>query len=162
MAAVLYADAKCVKLLLDHGADPNAANKVGATALMWAVPDVAKVNLLIASGADVNARPKNTQRMPLLIAASYPQSVAVLQLLLDHGADIHARDRVGMHALGRATVSADVEVVRFLVEHGCDPNEPGYGTTVRYARQYLPTLEYRARKWKRTLSGCRLTGRTPS
>ena len=142
MAAVLFADASCVKLMLDHGADPNATDKSGATALMWAVPDIAKTKLLIASGADVNATSKNLGRTPLLIAASYPGSVAVLQLLLDHGANIHAKDRRGMHALGRAALSADVDVVRFLVEHGCDPNEPGYGTTVRYARQYRPTLEY--------------------
>src|ERR1700722_1802212 len=142
MAAVLYADASCVKLMLDHGADPNATDKSGATALMWAVPDIAKTKLLIVSGADVNASSKNLGRTPLLIAASYPGSVAVLQLLLDHGANIHAKDRRGMHALGRAALSADADVVRFLVEHGCDPNEPGYGTNVRYARQYRPTLEY--------------------
>ena len=142
MAAVLFADASCVKLLLDRGADPNASDKAGATALMWAVPDIAKVKLLVASGADVNAVSKNLGRTPLLIAASYPGSVAVLQLLLDHGANIHAKDRRGMHALGRAALSADVDVVRFLVEHGCDPNETGYGTNVRYARQYRPTLEY--------------------
>jgi ankyrin repeat protein len=142
MDAVLYADASCVKLLLDRGADPNAADKAGATALMWAVPDIAKIKLLVAAGANANASSKNLGRTPLLIAASYPGSVSVLQLLLDHGANIHAKDRRGMHALGRATLSADVEVVRFLVEHGCDPNEPGYGTNVRYARQYLPTLEY--------------------
>lgn len=142
MAAVLFADASCVKLLLDHGADPNATDKSGATALMWAVPDIAKVKLLVASGADVNASSKNLGRTPLLIAASFPGSMAVLQLLLDHGANIHAKDRRGMHAVGRAALSADVEVVRFLVEHGCDPNESGYGTNVRYARHYLPTLEY--------------------
>ena len=142
MVAVLFANADSVKLLLDHHADPNATNKSGATALMWAMPDVAKARLLIAAGADVNARAKNTLRTPLLIAASYPQSMPVLQLLLDHGADIHAKDRLGVHALGRAALSADVDVVRFLVEHGCDPNEPGYGSNVRYARQYLPTLEY--------------------
>jgi len=141
-AAVLFADASCVKLLLDHGADPNATDKSGATALMWAVPDIAKAKLLVASGADVNASSKNLGRTPLLIAASFPGSVAVLQLLLDHGANIHAKDRRGMHAVGRAALSADVEVVRFLVEHGCDPNESGYGTNVRYARHYLPTLEY--------------------
>ncbi len=142
MAAVLYADASCAKLLLNRGADPNASDKGGATALMWAVPDIAKVKLLVASGADVNAVSKNLGRTPLLIAASYPGSVAVLQLLLDHGANIHAKDRRGMHALGRAALSGDVQVVRFLVEHGCDPNEAGYGTNVRYARQYRPTLEY--------------------
>src|SRR5580658_3801781 len=53
MAATLYAGADGVKLLLDRGANPNARNAAGATALMWAVPDVAKVKLLIASGADV-------------------------------------------------------------------------------------------------------------
>jgi ankyrin repeat protein len=142
MAAVLFADASCVKLLLDHGADPNATDKSGATALMWAVPDIAKVKLLVASGANVNTSSKNLGRTPLLIAASYPGSVAVLQLLLDHGANIHAKDRRGMHALGRAALSADVEVVRFLVEHGCDPNESGYGSNVRYARHYAPTIEY--------------------
>jgi ankyrin repeat protein len=146
MAAVLFADASCVKLLLDHGADPNATDKSGATALMWAVPDIAKVKLLVASGANVNASSKNLGRTPLLIAASYPGSVAVLQLLVDHGADIHAKDRRGMHALGRAALSADVEVVRFLVEHGCDPNESGYGSNVRYARHYLPTLDYLSSK----------------
>lgn len=146
MAAVLYADANYVKLLLQRGADPNATNKAGATALMWAIPDVAKVKLLVAAGAKVNARSTNLGRTPLLIAATYPGSVDVLQLLLDHGADIHAKDRRGMHALGRATASADVNVVRFLVQHGCDPNEPGYGSNVRYARQYLPTLEYLLKK----------------
>jgi ankyrin repeat protein len=142
MAAALYAGADCVKLLLTRGANPNQGNAAGATPLMWAIPDIEKVKLLIAAGADVNARSTNLQRTPLLIAATYPGSVEVLRLLVEHGADIHAKDRIGMHALGRATLSADVDVVRFLVEHGCDPNEPGYGTTVRYARHYRPTLEY--------------------
>jgi len=142
MAAVLYGSADCIKLLLDRGANPNSRNAAGATPLHWALPDAAKVKLLLGAGADANARSTNLQRTPLLVAASYPGSVSVLQLLLEHGAEIHAKDRAGMHALGRAAVSADVDVVRFLVEHGCDPNEPGYGSNVRYARHYLPTLEY--------------------
>jgi ankyrin repeat protein len=142
MAAVLYGGADSVKLLLDREANPNARNAAGATPLHWAVPDAAKVKLLLAAGADANAKSTNLQRTPLLVAASYPGSREVLRLLLEHGADIHAKDRAGMHAIGRAAVSADVDVVRFLVEHGCDPNEPGYGSNVRYARHYLPTLEY--------------------
>jgi ankyrin repeat protein len=142
MTAVLFAGADSVKLLLDRGADVNATNTAGATALMWALPDLAKSRLLVAAGANVNARAKNTDRTPLLIAATYPGSVPVLQLLLDHGADIHAKERRGGHALARATAFADVDVVRFLVEHGCDPDEPGYRNTVRYARQYQPTLDY--------------------
>jgi ankyrin repeat protein len=145
MAAALYADADCVRALLEGGANPNAANAAGATALMWAIPDVAKVKLLLAHGADVNARSTRLQRTPLLVAASYPGTVEILQLLLEKGADIHARDRGKTHALGRATLTADVAVVRFLVEHGCDPSEPGYpGASLgrRFARHDLATIEY--------------------
>src|SRR5262245_8613539 len=39
MAAALYGDAPLVQRLLADGADPNAANTAGATALMWAIPD---------------------------------------------------------------------------------------------------------------------------
>jgi len=144
MAAALYAGADSVQVLLDRGANPNATNVAGATALMWAIPDVAKVKLLLAHGADVNARSGNLQRTPLLVAASYPGTVEILQLLLDKGADIHAKDRGKTHALGRATLTADVAVVRFLVEHGCDPNEPGYqgGGGRRFARHDPATFEY--------------------
>src|SRR5579864_144086 len=142
MAAALYAGADCVQVLLDAGANPNGTNAAGATALMWAIPDVAKVKLLLAHGAEVNARSSNLQRTPLLVAASYPGTVEILQLLLDKGADIHAKDRSGTHALGRATQNADAAVVRFLVEHGCDPNEPGYSRESgrRFAR-YDPAIQ---------------------
>src|SRR5262249_16005697 len=56
MAASLYGDAALVKRLLTAGADPNAANRLGATALMWATPDVDKLSLLLNAGADVSAR----------------------------------------------------------------------------------------------------------
>ena len=36
--AALYGDAALVKRLLANGADPNASNAAGATALMWAMP----------------------------------------------------------------------------------------------------------------------------
>ena len=146
MDAILHGNPALVKLMLDRGADANSSNKNGMTALMWAVPDAAKMKLLLAAGANPNARSTTQQRTPLLVAASFPGSIPALQLLLDHGADIHAKDRTGVHALGRAALSADVDVFRFLVDHGCDPAERGYGTNVRYARQYLPTLEYLSAK----------------
>ena len=144
MAATLYGGVDGVKLLLDRGADPNGADAAGATPLMWAIPDLAKVKLLVEHGAGVNARSTNLQRTPLLVAASYPGTVEILRVLLSKGADIHAKDKSGLHALGRATTYADVEVVRFLVEHGCDPNEEGYGIArLRvYARHHVPTIEY--------------------
>ena len=59
MDAVQRASIAAVKGLLVQGADVNAATGVGATALMWAVPDLEKVKLLVAYGAQVNARSTN-------------------------------------------------------------------------------------------------------
>ena len=67
-----------LRLLLDAGADPNAANALGATPLMWCAGDAAKVKLLLAKGAKVNVRSK-LGRTPLLIAAAYDGAVAVEQ-----------------------------------------------------------------------------------
>src|SRR5881397_3036040 len=121
MAAALFADARMMELLLQHGADANQPGPSGTTALMWAVPDLAKVRLLVTHGANVNARPEN-DRTALLVAASYPHTVDLLRLLLDHGADLRAQDKGGATVLALSLRSADVEVVRFLVERGLDPN----------------------------------------
>ena len=121
MAATLFANAETVELVLKRGADPNKADASGSTALMWAVSDEDKVRLLVARGANVNAK-STTERTPLLVAASLPRTAAVLRILLDRGADLRAQDRAGATALALAVRSADVDVVRFLVERGLDPN----------------------------------------
>lgn len=120
MAATLFAGADMVKLLLDRKADPNRTDAAGATALMWAVPDVEKVRLLLARGANVNAQ-SGSGRTALLVAAAYPRTVSVLRLLVEDGADVRARDRADTTALALAARSGDIDVVRFLVERGLDP-----------------------------------------
>src|SRR5262249_11556453 len=60
--------------------------------------------------------------------------------LLDKGADLHARDRTGTDALTRAVRSADLDVIRFLVDRGCDPNQSVID--VAFARPDMPLLEY--------------------
>src|SRR5204863_7883967 len=68
MAAALYGGAALVKRLLGAGADPDAANLAGATALMWAAADADKVQLLLDAGADVDAR-SDDRRTALVIAS---------------------------------------------------------------------------------------------
>ena len=139
MAATLFGDARTLELLLRHGADPNRAGVSGTTPLMWAMPDEEKVRILLARGANVNAR-SETGRTPLLVAASYPGTVGVLRLLLDRGADIRAVDAGGASALSLAVRSADVEVVRFLVDRGLDPGTlTPVARRVALARYDLPT-----------------------
>jgi ankyrin repeat protein len=142
MAATLFATADTVELVLKRGADANRTDPAGATALMWAVPNLDKVRALLAHGANVNARSK-TGRTPLLVAASYPGTVNVLRLLLERGADLRAQDQTGQTALSLAVRSADIEVVRFLVDRGLDPTTlSAAARRVAFARYDLPIVEF--------------------
>ena len=142
MSAALFGDARAVELLLQREADPNRPGPSGTTALMWAIPDVEKVRVLLARGAEVNAR-SQTERTPLLVAASYPGTVEVLRLLLDRGADLRATDQGGATALTLAVRSADVEVVRFLVERGLNPQTLApVAQRIAVARYDPATTEY--------------------
>ncbi len=83
---LLFGSAADVDRLLKRGFDPNSAIRPGATtALMLAVPDVAKLKLLLDRGAKADARAKD-RYSALLVAANYPGSSAAMNLLLDHGA----------------------------------------------------------------------------
>jgi ankyrin repeat protein len=90
--AAKAANAEIVALLLKAGAEVDAANADGETALMLSARtgsvDVAK--LLIDAGADVNAQEAWRQQTALMWASegAFP---AVVDLLLAHGADVHAR-----------------------------------------------------------------------
>ena len=123
MLATLFSDAAAVEEVLKRGADPNQPDSVGATALMWAASDIEKTRRLLEHGANINARSTNLGRTPFLIAAGFPGNVDVLTLLLERGAELRAKDTAGFSALAAAMVSADLEVVRFLVARGLDPND---------------------------------------
>src|SRR5215203_2813149 len=56
MQAAIYSTAACMRLLLDRGAAPNAANQAGSTALMWSAADAGKIRVLLDRGASVNAQ----------------------------------------------------------------------------------------------------------
>ena len=83
MAAALYGDADLMKRLMAMGADPHASNVSGATALMWALPDTAKMRLLLDAGVDVNAR-SDERRTALVIAAGIVGAAPAVQLLLEY------------------------------------------------------------------------------
>ena len=101
-----------MKLLLEHGADANAANKRKSTPLVWSMDDQAKVRLLVEHGANVNSRTVDG-RTPLYQAASIANAVPVLRLLLDKGADPNAKTLTGMTPLMAAS-RGNLEVARLL------------------------------------------------
>lgn len=127
MNAVLYGDVALMRTLLDGGADPNARNDAGATALMWATNDLEKTRLLLDRGAKADVK-SDDGRTPLLIAAGQPGASAVVKLLLDHGANpsVKAPGLGGETTpLLEAATIGDAAIVRLLVERGADLNAFG-------------------------------------
>ena len=58
-----------IKLLLEKGADVNAANQRKSTPLFWAIHDEAKVRLLLDRGADINAKTIDGRTLVYLAAS---------------------------------------------------------------------------------------------
>jgi ankyrin repeat protein len=114
MVAALFGDARTVRRLLDEGADPNARNDAGATALLWAVDDVEKTRALLARGANPNVRSEDG-RTPLSLAASRFGAGDVVTALLDAGASLK-----GERVLGSVAIAGDETMMRLLIARGAE------------------------------------------
>jgi len=107
-----------VQSLLKAGADPNARNIFGLTALMQG-SQVDTAQALLDGGADVNAKHREHGGTALDGAAlnGYTDKV---QVLLARGADVNARADNGGTALSRAAKKGHGEIVRLLEEAGAE------------------------------------------
>jgi hypothetical protein len=112
-AAVRNSDAKGAKAVLDEGADVNAKNEIGITALWIAAskgkPEV--VELLLGAGADVNARDGIWYETPLSLAVAVGHAEVVTTLLRAGAKDIEV-------ALVRAAAGGKLPMLRAVLENG--------------------------------------------
>uniref|UniRef100_A0AAY4D309 Poly [ADP-ribose] polymerase n=1 Tax=Denticeps clupeoides TaxID=299321 RepID=A0AAY4D309_9TELE len=147
--AALAGHIQTCRLLLSYGADPSIISLQGFTAAQMgneAVQQILNENIP-ARNSDVDYRfleaakagdldalkqlcsPQNVNcrdlegrhSTPLHFAAGYNR-VAVVEYLLHHGADVHAKDKGGLVPLHNACSYGHYEVAELLVRHGASVN----------------------------------------
>ena len=125
-------DADAVRQLLRQGADVNAAQGDGMTALHWVAEagDVGLAEALLYAGASIEAKTRNGNYSPLHLASRAAQAEMVVALL-DAGADGGAVTSWGSTALHFAAGAASTGAVVALLDHGVvtDARETSYGQT---------------------------------
>ncbi|HOK67098.1 MAG TPA: ankyrin repeat domain-containing protein [Anaerohalosphaeraceae bacterium] len=122
-----------VKLLLELGAEVNAANSNGGTPLHEAVilyDNPSTLQVLLDYGADVNAASASGQTA--LHQAARFERLHSIEFLLQHGADINAQDENGDTPLFYASLRKDL--FELLVQNGADLNHQNHeGFTILHA-----------------------------
>jgi ankyrin repeat protein len=130
IVAATYGETDAVGELLENGANPEAVDRFGNTALMSAacicaiidMPDTYEsMKLLLEKHANPNAK-NEVGRTALMDAVSWSRTDN-MKLLLDHGAIIDARDNDGNTALMMAAAGGAIDLTpaaRLLVERGAD------------------------------------------
>src|SRR5438093_8982918 len=111
-----------IRTLLHSGADVNAAQADGTTALHWVVynDDAETAALLVKRGANVNAA--NRYGVSPLSLACTNGNADLVKLLLDAGADANASLQGGETVLMTAARSGNLETVKALLARGANPN----------------------------------------
>ena len=131
--AVRYSSLDIVKFLINNGADINAKNTEGETALFYALgPHAGHAGFLVEAGADMNII-SNKGQTALLYALddfgyideddNYIEYRVgafsnVARLLIKKGMDINIKDNKGESALDKAISNKDEGLARVLVEAG--------------------------------------------
>ncbi|KAL1734148.1 hypothetical protein EV714DRAFT_281270 [Schizophyllum commune] len=137
MATARYGLPEMARILLDMGADVNAAcdcdKEVPRTALYSAVEHMTRdpghlavFRLLLERGADVNRQYGEVKDTVLQCAAALGDRIEVIRLLLERGADLEASNAYGETPLHIAVRSDGLDTVTFLLGVGCNVDARTY------------------------------------
>jgi ankyrin repeat protein len=117
-------DRESLRDLLREGADVNASQGDGMSALHWAAAagDAEMASMLVRAGANLQAVTRIGHYTPLHVACK-TGSAAVVEILLEAGGDVNARTEPGgTTPLHLAAASGSAEAVALLLSRGADVN----------------------------------------
>ncbi|KAE9067069.1 hypothetical protein PF010_g27611, partial [Phytophthora fragariae] len=113
-----------VRELIENGADVNAQDDKGTTALMAAAEydQLEMVKFLIEHGASLTTTDDDGDTALMIAAVKGP--IKVCRYLAEQpGTDVNATNKLGCTALMAAALSGHLKVVQYLAsQHGCDAN----------------------------------------
>ncbi|MBR5887069.1 MAG: ankyrin repeat domain-containing protein [Akkermansia sp.] len=124
--ACIYTASLTVSLLLQAGADANAADAHGNTALHYFLQGSDNADIvseLIAKGANINARNKDGAT-PLMLGATQGWSKTLDSFLKNHAPDLNARDYRGLTAMHYAAEHAGTSPTTIAKAGGSTGNAP--------------------------------------
>lgn len=136
--AVYFDALDSVKWLLAHGFSINRTNEYGISLLHWAAvrcsPEL--IDFLLQEGLDINQRDSSIGMTPLHCAV-FNERIESMRLLIDRGADIHARNACGQTALLIASQANIAPLVDLLLAQGASPlvRDIMHKTPLDYARE---------------------------
>ena len=115
---------KTTELLVDAGANVQAANRYGVTPLSLACTNgnTAIVELLLVAGADPNTTLRGGETV--LMTAARTGKLGPVRALLSRGAKVNAKERKGQTALMWAAADGHVAVVKELIKAGAEFRTP--------------------------------------
>ena len=122
-----------LKLFIEKDRNLINSNNNGFAPLHYAALNenyLEAMRILLESGAEKNIANLDG-RTPLLLAALSNENPAVIQFLIDWGADIYVKDYYGANLLHHAAMNPNPEIFTMILDRGFDINsKTGDGSTV--------------------------------
>ena len=131
MCASYKGNEKCLKALIEGGANPDIQNDDGVTALMIAIPEsFDSMENLLRAGADVNLA--SMEGITALVLAVTSRKTRILKKLIEGGADVNKIDKYYEYtALMIAAASGYNDCIRELIREGADVNIKEVGVKLK-------------------------------
>ncbi|HMQ85764.1 MAG TPA: ankyrin repeat domain-containing protein [Saprospiraceae bacterium] len=121
--AAFYNRKDIVNLLIEHGADINIADKIGARPIFAAIKknNVEICNILLSKGADPNVKTFKYGDTPLIVAAMEGH-LEIVKLLIENKADINIITNYGDTAIYHAVIKNNIDVIILLIKNKANIN----------------------------------------